>query len=405
MLLARFFDHFKEDLMATNCMPAVPPGTGGYSECWAELLTTPETLPDSLIHTMDGLVEQTDPANWPRLQAAVSQTRAAGAPLNTNSSHESLALQVWLWEKDQNAKEDDSHPPLVAPKPDEEELVAPKSDEGGSTPQPPAAPESNAGGPAASQTAKCVGKIARLPRDLREDLNRRLQNEESPKDLVEWLNGLPEVQSLLTAEFGGRFITRQNLYDWRQYGFRDWQMRQSARDFLLNLDEEESGGRLACEQAVSGQPWEGRTTGCATAPAAQSLPLAGSVTEKLSLWVALRYAAAAQALPASDDKPEAELRRLREFCRDVVALRRADIGAGRLSLEHAWLAAEQAKTEAEQEKRFWEWTKRPEIEAKLFPKRDPDQIRREVVRMLDRELLGIRHPGDEPGEPDPAIMI
>ena len=41
---------------------------------------------------------------------------------------------------------------------------------------------------------KSIGKIARLPREVREQLNRRLQNDEPPKDLLEWLNPLPDMK-------------------------------------------------------------------------------------------------------------------------------------------------------------------------------------------------------------------
>ena len=108
-----------------------------------------------------------------------------------------------------------------------------------------------------------------------------------------------------------------------------------------------------------------------------------------------------------DENPETELHRLREFCGDIVALRRGDLSAGRLGLEQARFAAEQAKTEQAEEKRFWEWTKRPDIQARLFPHRDPDEIRLQVVRMVDRELLGIRHPVEKTISPDhdPAVLI
>ena len=46
------------------------------------------------------------------------------------------------------------------------------------------------------------GKIARLPLDIREQLNRRLQDGEIGKELVVWLNSVPEVQAVLKAEFG-----------------------------------------------------------------------------------------------------------------------------------------------------------------------------------------------------------
>ena len=57
------------------------------------------------------------------------------------------------------------------------------------------------------------------------------------------------------------------------------------------------------------------------------------------------------------------------------------------------------------EKEFWEWTKRPDIQEKLYPNRDPEKIRQDVVRMLDRELLGIR-PEDQIEETEePAMLI
>src|ERR1035438_7957478 len=49
-----------------------------------------------------------------------------------------------------------------------------------------------------------VGKIARLPREIREQLNHRLQDGEIGKRLVDWLNSLPEVKAVLAGEFNGR---------------------------------------------------------------------------------------------------------------------------------------------------------------------------------------------------------
>lgn len=55
------------------------------------------------------------------------------------------------------------------------------------------------------------GKIARLPRDIRNQLNRRMADGETGVRLVEWLNGLPAVRAVLEQEFGGREINEQNL--------------------------------------------------------------------------------------------------------------------------------------------------------------------------------------------------
>ena len=56
-----------------------------------------------------------------------------------------------------------------------------------------------------------LGKIARLPRKLREELNVRLQNGEAGTELVEWLNGLAAAEKVLKARFEGRPISEQNL--------------------------------------------------------------------------------------------------------------------------------------------------------------------------------------------------
>jgi hypothetical protein len=50
------------------------------------------------------------------------------------------------------------------------------------------------------------GKIARLPRDLRDQINRRLDDGEPGVQLVHWLNELPEVQAVLSRNFDGRKI-------------------------------------------------------------------------------------------------------------------------------------------------------------------------------------------------------
>jgi len=67
------------------------------------------------------------------------------------------------------------------------------------------------------------GKIARLPRLIRHQLNTRIEDAEPGPALLKWLNGLPEVQELLARDFESRPINEQNLSDWRQGGFRDWQ--------------------------------------------------------------------------------------------------------------------------------------------------------------------------------------
>ena len=64
-------------------------------------------------------------------------------------------------------------------------------------------------------------KIARLPRELRDQLNRRLHDGQPGTQLVIWFNSLPEAREVLEREFRGRAISEQNLSEWKQGGYGD----------------------------------------------------------------------------------------------------------------------------------------------------------------------------------------
>ena len=49
---------------------------------------------------------------------------------------------------------------------------------------------------------------------------------------------------------------------------------------------------------------------------------------------------------------------------------------------------EKSASDEEKDKEFWEWNKRPAIQAKLYPHRDPNKVRREVDRLISSRLLG-----------------
>jgi hypothetical protein len=81
------------------------------------------------------------------------------------------------------------------------------------------------------------GKIAKLPYSVRDDLNQRMDNGEDGAQLLDWLNELPEVQESLKASFGGVPISKQNLCEWRQGGFREWQIRQELISQAYDLSD------------------------------------------------------------------------------------------------------------------------------------------------------------------------
>ncbi len=155
-----------------------------------------------------------------------------------------------------------------------------------------------------------TGKIARLPRAVREEINRRLADGEQGKRLVAWLNALPDARAVLAAEFGGRPIREQNLSEWKRGGYRDWLAQQEAIDATRQLREEATEA---------------------------DTPEGAGPTETLARWLAGRYAVATRRLTETDGAEG--WRMLRELCADVVELRRGDHSAQRLVLERERVAA------------------------------------------------------------------
>ena len=101
-----------------------------------------------------------------------------------------------------------------------------------------------------------LGKIARLSREIREELNVRLQNGEVGRKLVEWLNGLPAAQAVLAENFGGRAISTQNLSEWKQGGYEDWVRHQENCAYAAMLTEmssdlEEEAGETRLEERLA----------------------------------------------------------------------------------------------------------------------------------------------------------
>jgi hypothetical protein len=73
-----------------------------------------------------------------------------------------------------------------------------------------------------SRPAARRGKIARLPNDIREQLNQRLLDGHSASVILPWLNHLQPVKEILAAQFNGESITPQNLSNWRVAGYQHW---------------------------------------------------------------------------------------------------------------------------------------------------------------------------------------
>ena len=146
------------------------------------------------------------------------------------------------------------------------------------------------------------GKIGRLPPGLREQLNCRMEAGGRGAALAAWLNGLPEVQAMLKEEFNGVPISEQNISIWRKYGYRDWLRRREAQRMAAEIGE---------------------------LPAAAGSP----VTDQISAWGSVRYLMAVRDLVQNHADGSSHIETMREFTRDIIALRRADHRTARLEFE------------------------------------------------------------------------
>ncbi|MGA2247528.1 MAG: hypothetical protein ABSH48_21290 [Verrucomicrobiota bacterium] len=163
------------------------------------------------------------------------------------------------------------------------------------------------------------GKIARLPREIRDELNRRLSENEDGGSLLRWLNDLPAVRAMLAKEFGGSAVGKQNLCGWRAGGFAEWQAR---RDML----------EQRCDCAANAKELNAAAD--------------GKLTDHLATALAARYAAALSGWDGEADEAfRRKLRVLSGLCRDIVELRRGDLSGARLQMQQDRLAREQKKIE------------------------------------------------------------
>ena len=69
------------------------------------------------------------------------------------------------------------------------------------------------------------GKIARLPKAVRDQVNARLADNQPASVILPWLNELEEAKAILAEHFGGEPVNEQNLSAWRTGGFADWMQR------------------------------------------------------------------------------------------------------------------------------------------------------------------------------------
>jgi hypothetical protein len=190
-----------------------------------------------------------------------------------------------------------------------------------------------------------IGKIARLPEHIREEINCRLQDGQEGNHIISWLNSIPEVTTVLSKMFDNAVITDGNLSEWKKGGFRDWQNQQQA---------------LAESRRIVA---EGRQL-------AQTSPR--PLGDHLAAWLLGRYIVATRQL-TQNPKNRAAWKMLREICHDVVALRRGEHSAEWLRLDREKLELQRLRDEREAKKKS---KPNSEVAQPLSPLTDAEKERR-----------------------------
>ena len=82
-----------------------------------------------------------------------------------------------------------------------------------------------------------IGNIGRLPREIREQVNQRLENGEPGGAILAWLNGQPAAQAILAARFGGKPVNEPNLSHWRAGGYQERLKQKEMQAALRQLTD------------------------------------------------------------------------------------------------------------------------------------------------------------------------
>lgn len=197
------------------------------------------------------------------------------------------------------------------------------------------------------------GKIARLPHAIREQINHRLENGEEGKQIAQWLNTLPEVSSLMAAEFDGQPVSEVNLSNWKLGGFRDWQAQQAALESALLFHSE------AAQLSQAGGP-----------------PLA----DQLALCLTARLAAALRHTSAQGNDPALDLEELHRLRRDLVALRKGDHN-------EQWVKIQREKLDLNLKKfEHFAAIQNSKFEPKVRLPRPDSGVTKETIAQLEKDL-------------------
>ena len=206
-----------------------------------------------------------------------------------------------------------------------------------------------------------TGKIARLPRDLRIKLNRRLDNGLPSHEILDWLNRDKTVRKILAGQFESEPISRQNLSAWRTGDYQEWTNRRDA----IELMKEVSGDADDIFSEIGSE----NDSPC--------------FSDKMALWYTARYLVLAKKVIATAeegdlDKQEAAMHRIG---RVLAYLRRSDHSAARIRLQRDRF--EFQRTQAEEAKEAREAKSKP-----AKPRGNPGLSTPEKIHRVRQMLFG-----------------
>jgi len=174
-----------------------------------------------------------------------------------------------------------------------------------------------------------VGKIAHLPRETLDLMNRRLLDGESGRSILDWLNALPEVRQVLAELFEGRPISDQNLSERRKGGYIEWFAQQEALLYTHVLASD------------AGEVTE---------------KLQGSPCDHLAAVIATRLAVAICQWDGQPNKALANtIDTLAQMARTIERLRSGDHSSARLKLGQARLAIIGSRDDKKMFHQFRDW--------------------------------------------------
>lgn len=208
------------------------------------------------------------------------------------------------------------------------------------------------------------GKIARLPFATREEINRRLLENEEARDLLAWLNAEQKLS-------GASAITPQNLSEWRSGGFADWLEKRERVEKTKSLAEycyriaDAGGGSMDLPAAIAG----GQLMEVLEAFDPQSLKTV--LADKPDTWIGILEMVA----------------RLQRSKADEVAVRQNDV---RLAQSSRKLALEEARFQRTTCELFLKWRDNKRAEEIASSKSKPDV----KISQLRELMFGPLEPGD-----------